>query len=623
MAWTPGCATPAAIPQEGVPLVGRQREWEILRRRLEEVRQGKGGSFWLEGEAGIGKTALLDHPAAWAETSGFRVLRGRHIGHRRALPLHGVREALSVLFGITAVDDPASVEARVGRALEREWPGLRLHRRPLVGFLSPFAAADESVASSPPEQAVERLYHLLWPAGCGRWSDPAAVLARVPEQVARVIEHRLARLSPEQQHVLQAASALGEHFDPAVLAEVAADNRGAVLNVLSELEEQGLVAVDSSGSPGRHRYVFRHALFRQVLYDGMPGQQRRGLHLRAAQTLERQPRGRTEAVFEVVHHYRAAEQQEQAVDLLVEAGRRALAARAYEEARTCLRDALAGTSPSSDPATQAGVHEFLGDGVAALRDTQKAKSCWQAALGLQTDAARAARLCTKIGSTCVRDLREQRRWSRRAVQYAPADSPERARALLQLAWLPDPDARDEQERRARMAQHMAQALRILRHHAHDPLLVTLLAGRVPFVPDWRSTNLPRVRRLLRRALRLAEAHEWWSRAIQIHTHLAETYRGVDLHEAQRHTERALDVARAYLPPGHPHIVMCMSHLCQWRLGLGDQALSPQAHEILASSPEYARTYRMSAWRQDPQAAWEALAGMLARAVTRLRSATLG
>ncbi len=58
------------------PLVGRRRERAELERALESARSGAGGSATvLRGDAGIGKTALLDWTAARAARDGFTVLR--------------------------------------------------------------------------------------------------------------------------------------------------------------------------------------------------------------------------------------------------------------------------------------------------------------------------------------------------------------------------------------------------------------------------------------------------------------------------------------------------------------------------------------------------------------------
>lgn len=60
-------------------VVGRDRELELLARRLEEARDGSGGLLFLVGEAGIGKSRLTREVEARARDAGMRVLRGRAV----------------------------------------------------------------------------------------------------------------------------------------------------------------------------------------------------------------------------------------------------------------------------------------------------------------------------------------------------------------------------------------------------------------------------------------------------------------------------------------------------------------------------------------------------------------
>ena len=74
----PGQTAPAPDrpAQEHPPLAGRAPEQALLRRVLWGARAGKGGTgTLLQGEAGIGKTALLDWVHAEARALGFTVLR--------------------------------------------------------------------------------------------------------------------------------------------------------------------------------------------------------------------------------------------------------------------------------------------------------------------------------------------------------------------------------------------------------------------------------------------------------------------------------------------------------------------------------------------------------------------
>ncbi|MGW3226988.1 AAA family ATPase [Kitasatospora sp. NPDC001095] len=99
----------------GRPLVGRSAEREVIGRLLDAVREGLGGVLVLVGEAGIGKTRLLDHAAALA--AGVELTRlvgveaeqplGYGALHRLLRPhLHRVdrlpgrqRDALNAAFG--------------------------------------------------------------------------------------------------------------------------------------------------------------------------------------------------------------------------------------------------------------------------------------------------------------------------------------------------------------------------------------------------------------------------------------------------------------------------------------------------------------------------------------------
>lgn len=54
-------------------LVGRRAERESLEHLLDEARAGRSGALTVLGEAGIGKTAVLEHARAVADRTGFRI----------------------------------------------------------------------------------------------------------------------------------------------------------------------------------------------------------------------------------------------------------------------------------------------------------------------------------------------------------------------------------------------------------------------------------------------------------------------------------------------------------------------------------------------------------------------
>ncbi len=57
-------------------LVGREREQVILRQALDEMLAGHGSLVLVSGEAGIGKTTLVDWLADQADEAGCLVLKG-------------------------------------------------------------------------------------------------------------------------------------------------------------------------------------------------------------------------------------------------------------------------------------------------------------------------------------------------------------------------------------------------------------------------------------------------------------------------------------------------------------------------------------------------------------------
>jgi tetratricopeptide (TPR) repeat protein len=72
---------PAAVPgsraDDAPPLVGRERELALLARQLTTALAGRGGLVLLGGEAGVGKTSVVEALAAEAAARGALVLVGR------------------------------------------------------------------------------------------------------------------------------------------------------------------------------------------------------------------------------------------------------------------------------------------------------------------------------------------------------------------------------------------------------------------------------------------------------------------------------------------------------------------------------------------------------------------
>src|ERR1700689_4040163 len=81
-------------------LGGRGAEQLALRRLLADARVGRSGVLALVGEAGVGKTALLD--AARGLADGMGGLRARGIESEAAVPFAGLLELLRPALGALA-----------------------------------------------------------------------------------------------------------------------------------------------------------------------------------------------------------------------------------------------------------------------------------------------------------------------------------------------------------------------------------------------------------------------------------------------------------------------------------------------------------------------------------------
>ncbi len=92
-------------------LIGRETEMAGLGRLLDAAREGTSGALLLRGEAGIGKTALLEHAATAA--SGFRILRATGIESEAELPYATLHQLLRPLEG--RIDQLAEPQARALR----------------------------------------------------------------------------------------------------------------------------------------------------------------------------------------------------------------------------------------------------------------------------------------------------------------------------------------------------------------------------------------------------------------------------------------------------------------------------------------------------------------------------
>jgi hypothetical protein len=125
------------------------------------------------------------------------------------------------------------------------------------------------------------------------------------------------------------ASVIGRDFDVSLLEQLVPLEEEEFLNSLEQALSAGLV-LESPDDTGR--YSFSHTLIREALYEGMSSARRARIHRRVGEALER---ARRASVTILAHHFtRAAspEDAEKAITYASQAGEKAAALLAHDEA---------------------------------------------------------------------------------------------------------------------------------------------------------------------------------------------------------------------------------------------------------------------------------------------------
>jgi tetratricopeptide (TPR) repeat protein len=166
--------------------------------------------------------------------------------------------------------------------------------------------------------------------------DTASIEA--PESLRHMIERQVEQLAPEDQTLLEAASVVGAEFAAPALAAAIGDASEAIETRLNILHRQGrfVQARDTSAWPDgtvAAQYKFRHALYREVLYERAPISQRARWHGRIGARLELAygAHGRQLAA-ELAEHFARAHDAPRAFVYLCQAADNAMRRYAVQEA---------------------------------------------------------------------------------------------------------------------------------------------------------------------------------------------------------------------------------------------------------------------------------------------------
>jgi class 3 adenylate cyclase/tetratricopeptide (TPR) repeat protein len=128
----------------------------------------------------------------------------------------------------------------------------------------------------------------------------------VPTSIEGLIFARLDRLDEPRHGLVQVASVIGRRFQRAVLEEVDSTLTPIDEKLLSLIDDEIIVSEETMQV--LQSYLFRHALLRDVAYEGILYARRRELHRRVAQQIEQLHVGNLDDHLALLaYHYRLAE----------------------------------------------------------------------------------------------------------------------------------------------------------------------------------------------------------------------------------------------------------------------------------------------------------------------------
>lgn len=223
----------------------------------------------------------------------------------------------------------------------------------------------------------------------GRFDEPEngrAWRISIPQGVRETIELRLDRLSDDAIHVLEIAAVIGRDFDLAVLERVSSLTGAAVIDVLEQSLDAG-VLTESQGRPGAFR--FAHALIQQTLYEDVSAARRVGLHRQIGRALETEyASDLAPHLADLAFHYAQAARGggagdiELALEYATLAGAQAMDQVAYVDAVSHFERALQLLDAQRvfDGLRRCELVLYLGEALAATGDSEAAKATFHLAV---------------------------------------------------------------------------------------------------------------------------------------------------------------------------------------------------------------------------------------------------
>jgi DNA-binding NarL/FixJ family response regulator/tetratricopeptide (TPR) repeat protein len=228
------------------PLVGRERELDLLGQLLEQARAGAAQFVFISGEPGIGKTSLVASLLRMADERGFLTLSGSAAEFERELPFGLVVDALDEYL---ASLEPYAFH-RLAADDQGELAGVFPALRSLNSGAGPTTATERFRAHHAVRELLERLA-VTQPVALVfddiQWADGASL---------ELAAHLLRR--PPRAGVLVAATFRTGQADPALLAalDAPAVEDGVVRVELGPLTKRDADALVVAASPAERERLY-------------------------------------------------------------------------------------------------------------------------------------------------------------------------------------------------------------------------------------------------------------------------------------------------------------------------------------------------------------------------------
>lgn len=133
----------------------------------------------------------------------------------------------------------------------------------------------------------------------------------IPDTLSGIVEHYIQQLTAPERTLIEAASVCGMEFHVVTLAEVLESDVSHIGRACADLarRQRWLTDVPATrmGTATGARHAFRHALYREVVYQRIAPIARAGLHRKVALALQRERRiGGTVTAAELASHFELA-----------------------------------------------------------------------------------------------------------------------------------------------------------------------------------------------------------------------------------------------------------------------------------------------------------------------------